>query len=274
MVALIAEAVSPDSRPRAQAVVNSGTGAGVVLSGPLALAGHRRAAWLCFAVLTLAATTTVWAASASGSSDARPTALHRRGPTSPLRHLRSAIAAAALVGAGSAAVWTFGRELVVTSGSLDAVGSISFWTALGAAGLGGALVGDAVQRWDITRTWMLLALLLAASTLLLVIYPGVPAVAFLSGAVFGATYIGLSGVLIAWGTRCQPTTPATATASLFIVLTLGQAVGAALTGALLESTNPSVAFTVAAIIAACSGIPAARVPIQGGESLAGPDLRT
>jgi len=156
----------------------------------------------------------------------------------------------------------------VVSGSIFVVGaaltgttsSSVFWTLLGAAGLAGALVGDAVQRWDITRTWALSALLLSVSTVTLAMYPGAALVAFLCASVFGATYVALTGVLIAWASALQPATPAGATATLFIVLTLGQAIGATLIGALTDVTNPFVAFTAAAGIAATSAIPALRPP--------------
>jgi len=262
MVALIAQAVTGPGRPRAQAIVNAGTGAGVLVSGPVALLlTHQwRSAWLCFAIVTILATAGVWAATSRPHPATTPATTH----TAPaLGHLRPALTAAALLGAGSSAIWTFGRELVVTTGHLNTTSSSVFWTLLGAAGLAGALVGDAVQRWDITRTWALSALLLAASTVTLAMYPGAAPVAFLCASVFGATYVALTGVLIAWASALQPATPAGATATLFIVLTLGQAIGATLIGVLTDATNPLVAFTAAAVLAATSTIPALR-PTGGG----------
>jgi len=260
MVALIAQAVTAPGRPRAQAIVNAGTGAGVLVSGPVALLlTHQwRLAWLCFAVVTLLATASVWAVTSRQHPTLTPATVPRTAPA--LGHLSPALTAAGLLGVGSAAIWTFGRELVVTTGHLSTTSSTVFWALLGAAGLAGALVGDAVQRWDITRTWALSVLLLAASTLALAMYPGAAPVAFLCASVFGATYVALTGVLIAWASALQPATPAGATATLFIVLTLGQALGATLIGVLADFTNPLVAFTAAAGIAATSAIPALRRP--------------
>jgi len=260
MVALIAQAVTAPGRPRAQAIVNAGTGAGVLVSGPVALLlTHQwRLAWLCFAVVTIMATTRVWAATSRHRPATTPVAVPRTAPA--LGHLGPALTAAALLGVGSSAIWTFGRELVVNNGHLNTTSSTVFWTLLGAAGLAGALVGDAVQRWDITPTWALSALLLSAGTVTLAIYPGDAPVAFLCASVFGTTYVALTGVLIAWAATLQPATPAGATATLFIVLTLGQAIGATLIGVLTDATNPRVAFTAAAVLAATSTIPALRPP--------------
>ncbi len=91
-------------------------------------------------------------------------------------------------------------------------------------------------------------------------YPGAAPVALLCASVFGATYVALTGVLIAWAATLQPATPAAATATLFIVLTLGQAIGATLIGVLTDATNPLVAFTAAAVVAATSTIPALHRP--------------
>ena len=263
MVALIAQAVTAPGRPRAQAIVNAGTGAGVLVSGPVALLlTHQwRLAWFCFAVATILATAGVWAVTSRPHAATTPATVPRTAPA--LGHLRPALTAAALLGVGSSAIWTFGRELVVTTGHLNTTSSSVFWTLLGAAGLAGALVGDAVQRWDIARTWALSALLLAASTVTLAMYPSAAPLVFLCASVFGATYVALTGVLIAWASTLQPATPAGATATLFIVLTLGQAIGATLIGVLTDATNPLVAFTAAAGIAATSTIPALR-PTGGG----------
>ncbi len=50
------------------------------------------------------------------------------------------------------------------------------------------------------------------------------------------------------------------TATLFTVLTLGQAIGATLIGVLTDVTNPLVAFTAAAVLAATSAIPTLHPP--------------
>ncbi len=224
----------------------------------LLLTHQWRLAWLCFAVVIILATTGVWAVTSRHHPATTPVTAPRTAHA--LGHLGPALTAAALLGVGSSAIWTFGHELVVTSGHLSTTSSTVFWTLLGAAGLAGALVGDAVQRWDITRTWALSALLLSASTVTLAMYPGATPVTFLCASVFGATYVALTGVLIAWASALQPATPAPATATLFIVLTLGQALGATLIGVLTDVTNPLVAFTAAAGIGATSAIPALRPP--------------
>lgn len=259
LVDLVDRAVSPADRPRAQTSVNAGTGLGVLLAGPLALAltGHWRIAWLCFAALTVLATVvTVRAAAPSGSAEAAPP--QSLAPPAPWRRLRPAIVAALLAGTGSAAVWTFGRDLVMAGGGLGRLASTAFWIVLGAAGVTGAVAGDAVRRWGVPRTWTVFASTLAVATAGLALAPHAPVVAYACAAAFGGSYVALSGVLIAWGTHLDPDSPGRANAILFPTLAAGQALGALLLGSLAEVTSSLTAFSAAAALATASCLPLRR----------------
>ncbi len=259
LVALVDRAVPPAEQLRAQTVVNAGTGLGVLLAGPLALAltGHWRVAWLCFAALTaLATVATIRAASRTG--DGAPVSPDNVVPSAPWRRLGPAIVAALLAGTGSAAVWTFGRDLVVTTGGLGPLASTAFWIVLGAAGVTGAVAGDAVRRWDVPRTWTASAVTLAVATAGLALAPDMPVVAFACAAAFGGSYVALSGVLIAWGTQLHPDSPGSANAILFLTLAAGQALGALLLGSLTDVSNSLTAFTAAAALATASCLPLTR----------------
>lgn len=258
LVALVDHAVPAAGRPRAQTVVNAGTGLGVLLAGPLALAltGHWRVAWLCFAALTLLATAVTVRAAVSPTNGG-PATPDDVTPSTPWRRLRPAIVAALLAGIGSAAVWTFGRDLVVTAGRLGPLASTMFWIVLGAAGVAAAVTGDAVRRWGVPRTWTACAATMATATTGLALAPGTQIVAFACGAAFGGSYVALSGVLIAWGTQLHPDSPGSANAILFFTLAAGQALGALLLGSLTDATSPLTAFTAAAALATASCLPLA-----------------
>lgn len=258
LVALVDRAVPTAGRPRAQTVVNAGTGLGVLLAGPLALAltGHWRVAWLCFAALTLLATVATVRAAVPPTHGA-PATPDDVALSAPWRRLCPAIVAALLVGIGSAAVWTFGRDLVVTAGGLGPLASTVFWIVLGAAGAAGAVAGDAVRRWGVPRTCTACAASMAAATTGLALAPDTQIVAFACAAAFGGSYVALSGVLIAWGTQLHPDSPGSANAILFFTLAAGQALGALLLGSLTDATSPLTAFTAAAALATASCLPLA-----------------
>lgn len=114
LVAAVAATATRDRTERAQALVNSGTGVGVVLAAVLvtvAPSGWR----MTWAGVALAVVLVAWATDrttrwpAAGPTSSRPAT--RTASTSQLVLLRRPALAAAIAGAGSAGVWTFGQDL-------------------------------------------------------------------------------------------------------------------------------------------------------------------
>ncbi|WP_460682945.1 MFS transporter [Modestobacter lapidis] len=261
LVAAVSATVRPDAEPRAQALVNSGTGAGVVVGGLLVLAvpSAWRPAWAGFAVG--AVLVTGWADRNSRWPTVPPTR-----PEAPLRDLVRPLVAAVLAGAGCAAVWTFGRDLMTGAGALPEGTTGLLWCVLGAAGLIGGLSGDLVLRVGLRGAWLCSAGIAAAAVLLLAALPGSPAVVALALAGFGAAFVALSGVLIVWGGCRAPAAAPQAAAVLFIGLTVGQAAGALLLGAVADGTSTRTAFLVAAalVLAAAPAAEPAAEPVVPG----------
>ncbi len=253
----VARWVHADRADRVQAVVNAGTGVGVAVSGPVALllSGSWRLAWATYC--GIAVLVTVWAAATipggrprgpSGAAAAeRPGSWWRPGAG------RLLLAAAAL-GVGSAAVWVFGRDLVVTAGGVSASASTLMWIALGVAGVGGAFTGDLVARTGLARAWAAGMLLLAAATAAFALAPGVLPVVFAAAALFGAVYIGLTAVLLVWGTRTYPDTPALGVGAAFLLIAVGQTLAAPVLGLLSDLVTAPVAFGAAALAAAVGAL--------------------
>ncbi|GAA1719371.1 hypothetical protein GCM10009793_15710 [Brachybacterium phenoliresistens] len=113
----------------------------------------------------------------------------------------------------------------------------------------GAAAGDLIRRFGIRASWSALMLALAASTVVLAVLPGVLAVAPLASAVFGASYIALSGLLLIWGTEVYPQAPAAGVGLAFLLIAVGQAVGAPVVGAVSDGRSPAIAFAAAAVLA-------------------------
>ncbi|QDB78297.1 YbfB/YjiJ family MFS transporter [Georgenia wutianyii] len=241
----VAASVAEERRSRAQAVVNAGTGVGVAVAGPVALAGEQwRAGWLAFAALC--AVVTVWAALAV------PTSRPERAPLLPRpllpRGSGRLAAAALLAGAASAATWTFGRDVLV-EGGMSVRASTVGWILLGVFGVLGAAAGDLIGRLGLRRTWPVTMLAMAGATALLALVPGTVAVAWPAATAFGAAYIAMTGVLLLWTTRLHPRAPAAGVGLAFLLLALGQSAGAPLVGALAGATDLRVAFAAAAAVA-------------------------
>lgn len=244
LVEAVAATVPAEAESRAQGVVNSGTGAGVVLGGLVVLSAPQawRWAWAGFAVVALLCTWWADRCTAWPSGPRLPVPGAARGPA---RTLRRPLAAAVVAGAGSASVWTFGRDLVTAAGIPSGVAGL-LWCLLGVAGLAGGLSGHLVDRVGVRSAWPFSAGLAAAAVVLLASSPGSVAAAALSLACFGAAFVALSGVLIAWGTEAVPHAAGQAAAVVFIGLTAGQAVGAVVLGALAGTIGVPPTFVVAA----------------------------
>ena len=130
LVAVLQRNPSTQGRTRAQAIVNAGSGPGLVSAGVLALIllPDWRLAWMIAAVFTIAVAGVILVVD-QGSSGI---ALARRSlpPASWFAAHRSVLLAALMMGFGSAAMWTYGRTFLIASGA-DQTLSVLAWIALG-----------------------------------------------------------------------------------------------------------------------------------------------
>jgi len=252
----VAHRVAPSSSDRVQAVVNAGTGAGVLLAGPVALMAQQqwRLAWVAFAVI--AAAVTIWVAlavpaarrPAAGAPERRSVAPARRDGTRRSTGSRRLLAAAAMLGASSGGTWTYGQELLTNAGGHSKGVAVTAWIVLGASGLLGSTAGDMARRTSLRRGWLLAMLLLSAATATLAAAPQVLPSALLASAVFGAVYIAATGLLLVWSTRVFMDRPARGVGLTFVVIALGQAGIAPVLGAIADASSLVAAFWIAALL--------------------------
>lgn len=262
LVAAVGATVDGRRAGRMQAVVNSGTGVGVALVGVATLVAPDvwRPVWFAAAVGAVVTAVVVDRSARWPATPESPPAPRGAGE----RSLARAGVAAAVAGVGSAAVWTFGRDLVTVTGGLPGRTTAALWCLLGVAAVLGALSGDAVRVLGLRGAWVVTAVATAVGTAALALTPGSVPVVAVAGALFGGAYTALSGVLIAWGTALRPHAAGRATAALFVALTAGQAIGALATGGLSDVVGPQAAFWVgAALLLVAAGV-VPRVPDGAG----------
>ena len=257
LVAIVRRNVATEANDRSQMIVNAGTGPGLVAAGLLALLllPDWRLAWFSVAAFTLAVAAAVLLFD-HGRGSAEPA---DRGPGVPprswFRAYRLIIAAAFLMGAGSAAVWNFGRTLLVEAGASD-VGSVAAWIALGLGGSATIASASLLSTRHPRTAWATTTSTVAAATAALGLAPGSTAAALVACAAFGWGYVAGTGALIAWTARIDPARAPAGASLLFVVLVLGQAVGATAVGALVTSAGSTSGFLVAAFVS----LAAATVP--------------
>lgn len=245
--------VRQDARARAQTVVNAGTGLGVLVSGPVALLllDQWRWAWAAFACVAAVATGWVYVAVPAGS---RPIARTGSDPQIPIcagvartegRHPHGMVrllVASFLMGLSSIAVWTFGRDLIINEGNASTLVSATTWTILGAAGVLGAFGGDLIQRVGLPSSWVGLMLAMGTATGMIAFTPSAVPVVFTAAAVFGASYIGLTGLALLWSTHLYPDRASFGVGLAFFTIAAGQAFGAPLVGRLADTVDTAAVF--------------------------------
>lgn len=265
MVQLVAGRVDGAARDRAQAVVNSGTGPGLVAAGILALAllPDWRTAWAVAGFVTLLVGAVVFLAAERTGRTVDPG--HSVDAVRPARAVlpdRSwfgaqvvPVVVALLFGAGSAVVWTYGRSALVGAG-VPSVLTVVAWIVLGAGGASVAVTARWTSGMPAARLWLLTTTVAAVAVLALGVLPHVVAAALVACALFGWAYTAATGALIAWTTEIDQQHAAAGTALLFVVLVAGQALGAAAAGALVGPAGTATTFSgAAAVVAVAAATP-------------------
>ena len=263
LVPIIDAVVAPEATATAQSVANAGTAVGVIGAGLLAFAVPSIGpAWTTMALFCAVTMVAAWYPvrartdlAASRAPTSGPPSVPRPGAWRPL-FLPGA--AAVVAGAGSSLIWTFGPLLITESGSVapERVGWL--WIALGLGGLLGTLTGALVERTGRRGGWCTCAgaLALAGAGVALSVATGGSWAAYLSMAVFGAGYMGLTAVLILWARHAWPNSAGAGTSVLFIALATGQALGAVGFGTAQELLDPVLLATLAAGLCAVGGLAA------------------
>ena len=240
-------------RPKANAIINAGTAAGIVFSGLaslIALAGWRELYGL-FAAISCVVTVWVWCAVPTGRE---PTT---SGPVSLAIFKRPGMLAlctgSLLMGSSSTAIWTFGGSLLRDEFNFTQRDIAWIWVALGLAGVAGAMTGAFVQRFGLLRVHRMSLLGMAAGIIGLSFTSISAAFAFASVALFGASYITSSGAYLIQGIRLLPERPDLGLGIPFLILASGQSAGAPLFGALLTGWGAGVALAAFAGVALLAG---------------------
>jgi predicted MFS family arabinose efflux permease len=241
-------------RPKANAIINAGTAAGIVLSGLASLlaSGGWRELYILFSVISCAVS--VWVLYAVPTE-------HERTASEPVSFaifkrpgMLALCTGSFLMGLSSTAIWTFGGSLLRDEFNFMQTDIAWIWVALGLAGVTGAMTGVFVQRFGLVRVHWVSLVGMAAGIAGLSFTSISVAFAFISVALFGASYITSSGAFLIQGIRLLPDRPDLGLGMPFLILASGQSAGAPLFGALLTGWSAGIALGVCAgmaLLSAC-----------------------
>ncbi|WP_110675736.1 MFS transporter [Salinicola sp. RZ23] len=257
MAEAVSRAIATERQGRANTVVNAGTSLGVAISGPVAFiaTGQWRIAYAAFAVIALLNAVLLFVSvPRAGTSEACGDTASETAGRRNLGGLWRASAWRVMVasvgmGIASAAYWTFSSEALLTQGQLSQALANSVWILIGIAGLVGGLAGDLVNRFGINGVHRATLAALALALLLLALMPSSLSAALGSGALFGASYIMLTGIYLVWGVRLYSDRPAIGLGLPFLMIAAGQIVGSPLAGYLIGHHGYAFCFIAFASIA-------------------------
>jgi predicted MFS family arabinose efflux permease len=243
-----------EGRNRLFAIMNSGTGAGVILAAPFALvpADLWQHAWAAFAfasVLFGAAAIVLSPAHPPGRGLAQAPSFAAGDLVKPMA--LPLYASAFVAGLTTAVYWTFSiTNIFEAGGSLGAMErpEIAFWALTGVSGFVGALTGDAVNRRGLPIVTRGTLAAIACACLLIGIAPWSGVAIIVSGAIFGAAFIFVTGLLGVWSLRVFRERPSAGFGATFLIFTFGAMIGPLVGGALSPGLGLEGVFVLAAIV--------------------------
>ncbi|WP_296270902.1 MFS transporter [Pseudomonas sp. UBA6323] len=251
MAAAVAAIVQPQRQDGTNTLINAGTSAGVILSGPVALMFG--AEWrLAYGVFAAAACVLAVLAVLHVPRTSVPPVQAHAGAALFSATLKRLVVASLLMGAASTALWSFGSEIVAQRLGWQSAGAGLLWVVIGAAGIAGAGAGALVARLGVDWAHRLCLAALAAA-IVLVGLGSAPALTLLGGALFGAAYITLSGIYLVWGVAALSERPATGLTIAFLGIAVGQTLGAPVFGALASWLSMTHAVVLFALLALAAG---------------------
>lgn len=237
---------------QALTLMNSGTGWGVLLTGPVALwAGSQwRYAWLGFSGVALMSTLWNWRVFPNPSRASTITNGLPKVDGGPTRGVGGLLVLAALVGIATSVFWTYSVELLTVHANVSSSGATLFWTVVGISGIAGAFGGHFSNRYGFPITFRITLIGLTLSLGILPFWPSALGM-FVSAVLFGLLFIMVTGLLAIWSVTAFPSRPSIGYSAVFFLITAGQFAGPILMGWIASHWSLPTAFYTATAISAC-----------------------
>ncbi len=248
----ITRLVDASQRDWIYTTVNSGTSIGIVISAPAALLFF--ADWrLClFAFAISAAFVTIWNWQVMPVGPFIDNSIQSRWPVtfSWLFNAKSTplFLSAFLFGVSSAIYWVFATELLTNSSGYSKFFVTMFWLAIGVAGLSGALIGIVLKKIGLFIATIAGLMIYNLSLILFVIQSSLEGLIFVSAALFGASFISVTGIYGVWSMHVFSERPSAGFGAVFFLISIGQFIAPVAGGYYARMFGIEALFVLAVII--------------------------
>ncbi|MBB6450900.1 putative MFS family arabinose efflux permease [Geomicrobium halophilum] len=229
---------------KANTWINSGTSIGLALSGAgaLVLASDWRLTYLIYAFIALLAF--IWNAKVIPRIGSNPYVTFDKGKFS-FKGVEGAIPliiCSTTLGISTAAFWTFSIDFIGSTSSYSDWQLSLFWIIIGLFGILGGFSGSLIERFGLPFAYKWASLVIGTASLFLAWLPEQWPVAYISAALFGISYIFITGVLMVWGIRVFITNASLGIGTPFLLLAVGQVIGSLFAGMFIDLVGFSFTF--------------------------------
>lgn len=250
LASTVARTFSHPNQPKANGLINSGTAVGIVISGAAALAfyGSWRPLYAAFAGLGLIIT--FWLFWTIPPRNGKNVAEKLHWGNAHVPGARNLMAGSFIVGFASTAVWTFGANIMQDEMDFSRYQIATSWIVLGVVGIGGSSTGSLVQHLGLPAVHRLSVAMMGIAIAFLAAAIGYSHLAFIALGLFGFGYIVTTGALLIWGVSIYTRHPALGLSVPFLIVAIGQTVGAPIFGLLWDVGGSVSALVIFALVMA------------------------
>lgn len=250
LCAAVANTVRKSRQGRCAGIMNAGTGAGILISGPIAIycAGAWREAFMGFAAISLFFAILVWIVTPA-RIDKAPQKNNSSGLSLLMgSEMRPLLISAILLGFTTSAIWTFGGEILRQNAGWATKDISLFWMIIGVAGLACLPAGYLVSRYGTEQVHRVCFLAMGGALQLMALGQINWAIGALIAVMFGAAYMVVTATYMVWGMRAMKGHEALAVAAAFFMLPFGQIAGSSLFGVLTGELGMSNTVMIYAML--------------------------
>ncbi|WP_149546975.1 MFS transporter [Streptomyces marokkonensis] len=250
---IVTRTVSPRERPRALALITTGTSGGLVALGGLAVLavlGSWRLVWGGLAVAAVAAAMVNLRLVPRTGPVPHPDG--RGGPFSLARALTVPAAYSVVYFAVVVIYFTYAADVLARDLPTAAVPAL--YAAIGVTGGVGVATGSVAQRLGSLRVAALCLVTVAAALALLGLAGGSPAATAASACIFGVGYMTGSAVLAVWTAELVPDRAGAAFTGCLIVGAVGSVAAPVLAGAVIPGLGLGTLLVLTAAVSLLSGV--------------------